>query len=358
MPTQHGLLMEKINLLGNLGDNVISIIIPIDLRYRSKDITKRLIKFCRQIITPEFRLIISHANRGTQADVNLRKKIENLNTVNIRYIESYPKTDLPELARLRNQAMTSVDTKIVILVDVDIFPDIELFRTLANQASGSGKLAMAPCLYLTYLGNHLLEQGKVKTIIDSSLSFSGKYTQHWAIPSSVIACSKDDFLEAGGFFENYIGHGYEDFDFLLRLAKINKLISPTENLLEDRTYRAPLLSEGFRSFLGCLCIDNLLDGNIAFHLYHPKDKLSEYYNQRTKNSDIFTQRLRDLIQDSDSIYQSNNDNILPPLILKFFIECHKRNINPSKYHALFDARPRYLLRPRSIWKRLKNLMVY
>lgn len=335
------------------------IVTIIDLSARAPELINRARKIISEISNTDFKLTIGHMNRGSKYDLFFIKLIEKNKLSNIKLVSIKSTNDAPvALSVLRNVAIESVISERFIIIDIDIYPDLNLFRNLIDKISSTTPFVITPCIYLTKAGNKLIEKGLKEYVIRTSLQFSSKYVIHWAIPSSVIALRKIDWESVSGFYVGYSGHGYEDFDFIIRLALHLGILVKTQKLLIDQPYRAPLLSEGFRSFLGCFCIDNLLEGNIAFHLYHSKDKNSKYYSQRSKNSDIFTQRLRDLIQDSDSIYQSNNDNILPPLILKFFIECHKRNINPSKYHALFDARPRYLLRPRSIWKRLKNLMIY
>lgn len=334
---------------------MFSIVTIIDTKYRPKQLTERLEALCKVVSSSEFNLVVSHRIRKTKYDKKLEKITSQYKSERINFIPVYSDKEDLELAKLRNLAVSKVRTEIILFLDLDIYPDINLFRNLAKKVLTCKKFSIAPCIYLTKKGNTFVGVEDGKVLIDKCIKYSDDIYMHWAIPSSVMAIRKDDFLSIGGFFEGYLGHGYEDFDFMIRLACYHGAISKTPQLLIDKPYRAPLLSEGFRSYLGSLCIYNLLEGNIAFHLYHSKDKHSEYYKQRINNALIFNERMKQLINSNEHSNSFGEQDIIPPLISIFFKECHRRNIDPSKYYALFDVRPRYLLRPRSKWKRLKNL---
>ncbi len=53
----------------------------------------------------------------------------------------------------------------------------------------------------------------------------------------------------GGFDEDFVGRGGEDFEFMIKLALYKNVIKPTKDLMINKFYKAPLLSEGFRKYL-------------------------------------------------------------------------------------------------------------
>jgi predicted glycosyltransferase involved in capsule biosynthesis len=346
---------NKINFKAIPAKKGMSLIAIVDLINRPKDLIKKLKQLCKILSDSEFNLVICHRNRALKFDQKLEELFSRFNQPNFNFFSVILDKPNVELSRLRNLAVDQVETEFVLLIDLDIYPDMTLFRNLAEKVLKREKFSIAPCIYLTNKGSRFAHTLKKEELIEKCMNFSDDIYMHWAIPSSVMAFRKDDFLSIGGFFEGYLDHGYEDFDFIVRLACHHGVLSKTSQLLIDKTYRASLLSEGFRSSLGSLCIDNLLEGNIAFHLYHYKDENSEYYKQRINNSMIFNKRMQQLIRDSKPSSKSDKQTFVPPLISTFFQECKRRNIDPSKYYTLFDARPRYLLRPNSKWKRLKNL---
>jgi predicted glycosyltransferase involved in capsule biosynthesis len=332
-----------------------SLVTILDLSSRPVQLLNRIKSLALAISGTEFNLTIGYMERATRYDYELKNLLDFSLFKNIKLVSVVAKKDSavnPSL--LRNIAVEAVESEIVLIVDLDIYPDITLFRKLAKKVSNGQNFSIAPCVYLTEQGSCLVQTMKKEDLIEKCLSYSNDIYMHWAVPSSVIALRKDDFLSIGGFFEGYLGHGYEDFDFMIRLAIFHDALSITSELLIDKPYEAPLLSEGFRSHLGLLCIDNLLEGNIAFHLHHARGKRSEYRKQRINNSLIFTQRIKQLIKDSRYLNKCVEQNFVPPLISDFFQKCHIKNIDPSKYYSLFNATPRYLLRTPSKWKRLKN----
>lgn len=328
------------------------IVTLIDLGQRPKQLTERLISLAEAVNGTEFSLTIGHSDRSTTADDDLRRRLSCYAGHGIRLVSVISEQREAELAKLRNVAMQVVDENIILLVDVDIFPHLQLFRFLAKALEAGTPLAIAPCIYLSPAGNRALEHAAgLARIAESLLGFSQELVLHCALPSSVMAFSRSDYWTIGGFHESYLGHGYEDFDFMLRLALHAGLIAPSGDLLIDRSYRAPLLSTGFRAVLGRLCLTNLLDGNIAFHLHHEKDPYSSYQVRRSANAEIFQKRIRELI---GSKITSESIGVTQKLINDFFAECGRRGIDPEQFHALFDARPRHLLIQRPWWIRAKR----
>lgn len=324
-----------------------AIVTLIDLSQRPLELISRLYRLAKVIEDSEFNLFIAHADRFSFADKILKLTFSIFSRVQLYSVR--PEGSEVELARLRNAVISKIDADVLLLIDVDIFPDLQLFRSLIASVKAGNRLAIAPCIYLDSAGNRLVKAGHAEKVINDTLRFVPTFALHWAIPSSVTAFLSEDFRAIGGFYEGYRGHGYEDFDFLLRLSIYVGLIKPSIELSIDKTYRAPLLACGFRAALGKLCIPNLLDGNIAFHLFHGKSIDSSYQRLRVTNAEIFRKRATTFINES----QPRNPTDQPPdLIFTFYAECFKRNIDPSRFYALFDARPRFFLKSKNVWIRI------
>ncbi len=325
-----------------------AIVTIVDLSSRGRQLINRLCNLASQIEGSEFDLVIGHCNRGNRLDEELKTRLATFQMTKI--VSVAPNGNYQELARLRNSAVLAVDAKYLILLDADIYPDIQLFKSLTNSVINGEPLSIAPCLYLTHRGTCLLNRkdGALQ-VLTSALNFSTQYILHWAMPSSVVALRRSDYWEVGGFCEEYKDHGYEDFDFILRLALHLNILKPSYDLLIDRTYRSPFLSQGFRSALGSLCIKNLISEKIAFHMYHRKNVTSPYHMNRSKNSKIFQERMRALIS---RMCLASTSDVVPEIITGYYSECKLQGINPEKFQALFDVVPRYLRVSKPLWHRI------
>ncbi len=315
----------------------VTVVTPLDLSRRADGLTTRLLALAEAISSAGWQLVVGHADNNSVHDRWLAAEFEGKAGVELASMKV--RRGMANLARLRNIAVERAANSILLFLDADIHPDVALFRTLAEQASAGLPLAMAPCVYLSDAGTQFLcDGGKLEDIVESALSFEPKYVMHWAMPSSVMALSTEDYRAIGGFDEQYEGHGYEDLDFMLRFALAKGMVEESADLLVDRTYRAPLLSEGFRSALSPICMDNLLKGNVALHLFHGKDKEEPYHQRRADNASVFQEHFSYL---NDCPGPSVGT---PQLVAEFYSACERLGKNPSDFFALFDARPRNMLK--------------
>lgn len=332
----------------------VGIVTLVDFSQRPDQLLHRLFALYEALKGTEFSLTIGHADRGASVDIMLKMRFGQDLLENTRLVSISPEGAPIELARLRNAAVELVSEDVVLILDVDIYPDLRMFRSLVAKIEPAHRISIAPCIYLSPSGTKIIaREGGVEEIIESALCFSPELVLHWALPSSVMAFVRKDYWAVGGFFEGFLGHGYEDFDFMLRLAVYTKMVTPSPKMLRDETYRAPMLSTGFRADLAALCVPNLLEGCIAFHQFHKKYPNSSYQKRRLFNSKIFQNRVFQLIRNNENL--SSIDPV-PDLIKVFFAECERRGIDPTRFYALFDARPRYLLSRPSFLMRLMSAL--
>lgn len=321
-----------------------TVIMPVDLSRRGAEIIDRFSLWGEAADRAQARLIVGLAHRGSADDDRIRAVAAVRRNVEV--------VDAPagagvNLAVLRNVASKYFRTGTLLFADVDIYPNLDLFHALSRQVEEGAALAMAPCIYLSKRGTQALLAGRSTiSFLEDFRTFNTQHVLHVAMPSSVMAVRAEDHHAIGGFYEGYFGHGYEDFDYMLRLIIEKNLVIKSADLLMDRPYRAPLLAEGFRAALGTLCLPNMLEEKVALHMFHHRDNNEDYYLLREKNSQLFQKRF------ADSVGRSvGESHIIPPMILDFYAECAKREIDPAKWHALFDARPRHMLQRRPVLSR-------
>lgn len=321
----------------------LTAVVTLDLGRRQRQLLQRVQALVERLCAAEIALVVVHNDRGGAWDRRLRHAAAGWPR-GARLVSGAWHTTTSNNSLLRNVGVRAVQTTHLVLLDADIYPDVRLLRALYRAVEeGHEPVAIAPCLYLTAAGTRHTLQGRDRSqIVERFLRFDKALVHHLASPSSVLVCSLEDYWRVGGFCEDYHGHGYEDFDFMVRLALAHDLIQPDPELLVDRTYNAPLLADGFRALLSSLCLNRILDKQFALHLYHDKPGRDPYYLQRAANAALFRQRMAQHLGDLPPA--PGRRSARQQLYDTFFERCEARGIDSSHYYALFDARPDYLSR--------------
>ena len=325
----------------------LTIIIPLDLRFRHSDVIAKAPFFAKHAERFCVKVIFGVSAQEPQLRRLIRNKMASFENVSVVFSESYTKNVNTSL--LRNVAFEYCCTKYIALFDVDIFPDFSLvLKYLSFLKQRIKPFYILPCLYLTQSASNSLIKGKfdVELLKEKYFSFSRKEFLHLACPSSLTLMNADDYSKLNGFDMNFEGHGYEDFDFLIRLSELHQLLDCTQDLLIDKTFRSPLFSVGFRKHLGKLCFDSLVNKDLAFHLFHFKDSYSDYYKTREINKEIFM---------SKNIRFLNSNQKEEYLLIHFIEYCKKNNLDLSDYSILFENKPGHVDRYDTFRRRMKFL---
>ncbi|MDN7142942.1 capsular biosynthesis protein [Pseudomonas sp. JQ170] len=337
--------MKTNNLKIGTHYNRLTTIIPVDLGFRALDILRKTINICKTNEKLGGSVVIGLADRRTLIDkifISLARQFKRTIVVNV------PTTGAVNTALLRNRAFEKAATEFLLILDADIWPDFELFNKYQrNIELGLAPFYFIPCMYLSAYGSKaLLRDGDPEGMTEKYFNFSRKEFVHLANPSSITIMRSIDFINAGSFNEAFEGHGYEDFDFMLRLAVHYNVLTPCGKLLDTCNARSPLFPSGFRRALGRLCLPTLLEKDMAFHLFHPTPKNKSYHASRRSNLEIFKSLHGHL---ESSLPESRT------LIEDFIGLCQKHDLNLRDYSALFEDKPGHIDRYDTFRRRLRFL---
>ncbi|GAB51202.1 galactosyltransferase-related protein [Atlantibacter hermannii] len=332
-------------------NDLLTILIPIDLRYRKKDILEKAKKFAFEANKHNIKLIFGVSADDTSKKIFFTEVMRNYANVEILFSQKISINVNTSL--LRNLAFTNCKTKYIALFDVDIFPDMALIIKYLQLISSKKKpFYIIPCLYLTSFGSLALMEGKItiNELKEKYFAYSRKEFLHLASPSSLTIMSAKDYAAIHGFDTCFEGHGYEDFDFLIRLCEYHGLLNDTYDLLVENTSRSPLFYVGYRKHLGKLCFDSLLEKDIAFHIFHQKNDINDYHLMREKNRLLFQKKHRGFYK-KDNISARDNDYSL----IDFIEHCKKNNYDLRNYSILFEDKPGHIDRYDTFRKKIKFL---
>jgi predicted glycosyltransferase involved in capsule biosynthesis len=232
-------------------------------------------------------------------------------------------------------------------MDVDIHADHDLLMHLLRQSQSGDSIAMVPVLYLNAIGTLGMRRGlSADRLIHDFMSMRRRWTLHLALPSSFIAFRRCHLASSGLFDETYTGHGYEDFDFMIRLGLSSGILKPSPDLLMDEKTAAPLLARGFRSRLGQIGLQSLLDHRIGFHSFHARSDMHAHRQAQAENRDRFQHRMAALQRTWPPTVPDAVDRAdpVPPILREFYTRCHEQGRSPHDLDACLDARPGHLIR--------------
>ncbi|MCX2683663.1 galactosyltransferase-related protein [Campylobacter sp. MIT 21-1685] len=304
-----------------------SVIIPIDLDLRPIDILKK-VKSILKRSSDKVEIVFGHNDRGSIFDYYLKKIIQKKPNVKLASGKFY--TRLISQALLRNRAVEQCTCEYIYLVDVDYLYDEALSDLcIAELKSHKKPFIILPCIYLSQKGSRYVFKQSREQMFDKFIDFRKDLFLSLASPSGgAIFMKRKDYFTIGGFDEDFIGRGGEDFEFMIKLALFHKAILPSQDLMINQFYKAPLLCEGFRKYLSVLCLPYFFEKKVAFHLYHGRNRLRGYFRQYAKNSQLLQEKIQ-----LDTTNISKGDSLLQ----LYEQLCEKHQIPISKYAVLFDS---------------------
>ncbi|WP_228703751.1 galactosyltransferase-related protein [Acinetobacter larvae] len=305
----------------------LSIIIPIDFNRRAWNIYQHCKLLKTQLNHHNVQVILGCVPQPAfwyKRLINLFKDSPNIHIVQTN-------TQSSHLSELRNQALQQVTTTYVMFLDIDIYCSFaQIQQSYLDVLAHPQQICMYPCLYLSAKGSKKINRLKPNDFKKAYFHFKRDLILHLAFPSSIIICDMQSVQKINGFDPAYIGHGYEDFDFMLRLFHHKELLSYSPEILIDEPYRAPLMSRGFRAMMAEIQLEQLLEDNYFIHLYHKKNKQERYYQKRNNNQAYFLEKFQHLINTESTL-----DRAPPYLLQQFFQLLKEKQHNRLDYAVLW-----------------------
>lgn len=303
-----------------------SLIVPVDLNLRPFNILKK-VKLILQRASEDVEIIFGHNDRGSIFDKYLKQITKNKSNVKLASGKFYTKLICQSL--LRNKAVKQSSCEYIYLMDVDYVFDEKLSDScIQDLKNNTIPFIILPCLYLSPKGSRAILKYSREEMFEKFISFRKDLFLSLASPSGgAIFMKKEDYFTIGGFDEDFIGRGGEDFEFMIKLALFHKMIEPTQDLMLNRFYKAPLLSEGFRKYLSFNGLPYFFEKKVAFHLYHSRNRLRGYFRRYAKNSELLQEKIK---------LEGNLKPYGKSLLELYENLCKKHNISIDKYAVLFD----------------------
>lgn len=208
--------------------------------------------------------------------------------------------------RCRNLGASYAHSNVLLFLDVDCYiSNFSLERILnliqiKNIAQNINALIVLPVVYLNKEANEKLKQydDKFWDILIQEDLFTAKNT--WVkffAPSSTssIVINKYQFLRLGGNDENFIGHGYEDFDLFARILKacVSFEKMPTNLSYDARNWNF-FNFKGFRAWFSLLGYEMSFHGIYMYHFYHIEPNQNAYMQNKDKNHQLFYKHLKNI----------------------------------------------------------------
>ncbi|MBC5858310.1 glycosyltransferase [Campylobacter jejuni] len=281
---------------------LLSVIVPFGLSKERHYIEERVLqktKFFQSNENIEFIFVEGYSSLKN----NLKQIIENSGHI---YLRDEDQKDYFSQGRCRNLGAVYANSKVIMFLDVDCYISLLSLEKILNLikikniAQNINALIVLPVVYLNKKANEKLKQYDEKfwdILIQEDL-FTAKNT--WVkffAPSSTssIVINKHQFLRLGGNDENFIGHGYEDFDLF---ARVVKACVSFEKMPANLSYDARNWNffdfKGFRSWFSLLGYETCFYGIYMYHFHHIEPNQNAYMQNKDKNHQLFYKHLKNI----------------------------------------------------------------
>ncbi|ECP7274985.1 galactosyltransferase-related protein [Campylobacter jejuni] len=280
---------------------LLSVIIPFGLSKERPYIEERVIekaKYFKSDENIEFIFVEGYSSK----DHELKNFIQANHHIYLRDMDQKAFSQ----GRCRNLGASYAHSNVLLFLDVDCYISLDNFEKILkliqikNISQNINALIVLPVVYLNKEANEKLKQYDEKfwdILIQEDL-FTAKNT--WVkffAPSSTssIVINKHQFLRLGGNDENFIGHGYEDFDLFARILKacVSFEKMPTNLSYDARNWNF-FNFKGFRSWFSLLGYEACFYGIYMYHFYHIEPNQNAYMQNKDKNHQLFYKHLKNI----------------------------------------------------------------
>lgn len=203
-------------------------------------------------------------------------------------------------SKARNIGFKNSKTEFILFSDVDFVYERDFFDRLTSIAAkldlkaNPMKVISMPIFHLNKKATTYFEELDNNSKQDKILArwgVNGLGTEfgtlfEFIVPySNTFLIHRDMFNLSGGYCDEFRGHGSEDFEFLIRLARLTTNVPPPDELSKD--FYGPLKESfwgdkeyaGFRRYLEVFTLPCESLGLKAFHLWHEKPASKGYWTR-------------------------------------------------------------------------------
>ncbi|WP_146239337.1 capsular biosynthesis protein [Helicobacter valdiviensis] len=210
----------------------------------------------------------------------------------------------------RNLGAICAKTPVIMPLDVDCYlseknlKKLLEFIKLKQIAKNPNAFLVFPCVYLTEQGTNIIENMGLEDI-DSLILFElskGKSNliKFYTPASSSLVMHRHKFLELGGNDFGFVGHGYEDFEFM---SRVFKFCAEFERMPRELSYDARNWAfndfRGFRAWFSVVGAEMQALGMYLVHFWHIEPNQNGYSDNRELNHQRFYKRLKEIKEISE-----------------------------------------------------------
>ncbi|MEZ8028845.1 hypothetical protein [Enterovibrio norvegicus] len=275
---------------------MLTIITPFSCQNKNSYLYERMKKFIdTSFISEDIKRIIVDFNSNPL----ISKKLKDRAAISgIEYIELERYGELFSIGKCRNQGAKLAKSEYIMFQDVDLFSSVSIYESILDRLREReyfNDVELIPCLYLTKefcqefdeVDNSSFEAKIKKAYLENDSSIIEMY----APSSSCLLINRKFYLCSGGVSEEFIGHGYEDFDLHIRLCEQANKFYRTHDFGSDEYSYDSLEYRGYRPYLSMFGRQLMNDGIYFCHHWHPKSVGSDYQKRNKINKEIFSRRI-------------------------------------------------------------------
>ncbi|HEF9071723.1 TPA: glycosyltransferase, partial [Campylobacter coli] len=279
---------------------LLSVIIPFGLSKERSYIQERVYEKAQYFKTDEKIEFIFVEGYSSQ-EHNLKTCILKNNHI---YLKDESQKEYFSQGKCRNFGASYANASVLLFLDLDCFISFDSLEKILklikikNILNNPNALLVLPVVYLTQEASEILKEYPMDlwdVLIQEDLISGKNFLVKFFAPSSTssLIINRHKFLEIGGNNENFIGHGYEDFDLFARvLNSCLKFEKMPLNLNYDSRNWNFYSFKGFRSWFSLLGYELCFYGIYMYHLWHIEPNQNGYMDKKHKNHKLFYKHLK------------------------------------------------------------------
>lgn len=279
---------------------LLSVIIPFGLSKERPYIQERVYEKAQYFKTDE-RIEFIFIEGYSSQEHDLKACILKNNHI---YLKDENQKEYFSQGKCRNFGASYANASVLLFLDLDCFISFDSLEKILklikikNILNNPNALLVLPVVYLTQEASEILKEYPMDlwdVLIQEDLISGKNFLVKFFAPSSTssLIINRHKFLEIGGNNENFIGHGYEDFDLFVRvLNSCLKFEKMPLNLNYDSRNWNFYSFKGFRSWFSLLGYELCFYGIYMYHLWHIEPNQNGYMDKKHKNHKLFYKHLK------------------------------------------------------------------